>query len=299
MEKNQFIYNEQYEGMEGIVLESRGGSKNSDNYRNPDYKLLRQYILNILQQTNETEVEIYIASRNSTYKNLSERLICINNTTKFDFNKIDIEEFKKKLNEAVSLKGQKPGAKGGNDTKKLFFKTKYSFQKVNQNKIRIHTEAKLDDTKEDIQLEKILNEFIFDFNRPQNNSSELKLIVNNLQEELFQFISSKLPSYNWKKEYMPSSLRKDSIDIYGFNHNENKSIVIELDPHRADSIAKKFVSRIALLKDENVSYIAFLYPGTEKMPKNEAIKYCNDCTEIANIMSNSNSTKEFLGYFFN
>jgi hypothetical protein len=80
MEKNQFIYNEQYEGMEGIVLESRGGSKNSDNYRNPDYKLLRRYILNILQQTNETEVEIYIASRNSTYKNLSERLICINNT---------------------------------------------------------------------------------------------------------------------------------------------------------------------------------------------------------------------------
>ena len=113
MEKNQFIYNEQYEGMEGIVLESRGGSKNSDNYRNPDYKLLRRYILNILQQTNETEVEIYIASRNSTYKNLSERLICINNTTKFDFNKIDIEEFEKKLNEAVSLKGQKPGAKGG------------------------------------------------------------------------------------------------------------------------------------------------------------------------------------------
>lgn len=295
MKENKWIYNIEFEGMNGIILESRGGAKNAKNFRNPDYKLLRRYILSLIQESENSSVELYVAARNSVYQKLIDRQIRIDSITKFDLSTIDIDEFERKLNEAVKLKGQVAGSKGGNDTKKLFFKTDYIIQTVEQKTI-LPKEGK-PIYSEVIKFESILEEFTFDFNRPRNNQSELKKTVNSLHEELLQHLASKLPNYTWEKEYIPSQIRKDSIDIFGYSKSENKNIVIELDPHRADSIAKKFVSRIALFKDKNVFYVAFLYPGTDKMPKNEAIKYCEDCTEIANVMSNENATKEFLCHF--
>ncbi|WOC51511.1 hypothetical protein BPO_0864 [Bergeyella porcorum] len=288
MENNQFIYKQEYEGMEGIVLESRGGAKDSNNFRNPDYKFLRRFILELLKQAGETDVQIYIAARNSVYKNLEDRLISIDGVTEFDFNSIGIDDFETKLNEAVRTKGQVPNAKGGNDTKKLFFRTKCNLNMLNDNPVEV---------KDGFDLEAVLKEFSFDFNRPLDDRNLLKTLVNELQDALYQFLKINLPSYNWQKEYTPSTTRKDSFDIYGYNATENRTIVVELDPHRADSIAKKFVSRIVLLKNENLYYVAFLYPGTDKMPKNEAIKYCDDCAIIAEAMNTENATKKFLSHF--
>ncbi|MCK0203571.1 hypothetical protein ACT4R9_03470 [Ornithobacterium rhinotracheale] len=281
MNKNQFFYNAQYNDMNGIILESRGGAKDSDNFRNPDYKLLRRYILETLKNENEDDVEIYVAANNSIYKNLLDRLICIDGITKFNFRNIDIDDFETKLNTAVRKKGQSPDATGGNDTKKLFFKTELIIDPLNDKKKTSNTH---------LDLSSIFEEFSFDYKSNQS--------VKELQEKLYTFLENKLPNYTWEMEYQPLSNRKDRIDIFGNNASENKSIVIELDPHRADSIAKKFVSRIAIFKDVDLLYVAFLYPGTKKMSKNEATKYCNDCSDIADLISKtSNISKKFISHF--
>lgn len=50
-------------------------------------------------------------------------------------------------------------------------------------------------------------------------------------------------------------------------------IIVEFDSARADQVAKKFVSRIAQVPNESMIYIAFCYPGTNKMNLSEVNKY--------------------------
>ena len=63
------------------------------------------------------------------------------------------------------------------------------------------------------------------------------------------------------------------------------TIILEIDTHRADQIAKKFTSRLNyFLKQESgekgMLYVIFIYPGTKKMSINEAKKYIRYCKSI-------------------
>ena len=51
MTENKWLYNGEFSGMKGILLESRGGAKTSTTQRNPDYKLLLQYALETLKNS--------------------------------------------------------------------------------------------------------------------------------------------------------------------------------------------------------------------------------------------------------
>ena len=63
----------------------------------------------------------------------------------------------------------------------------------------------------------------------------------------------------------------DSIDIYGQCNDTNW--IIEIDTTRADQVAKKILSRVALWGLENpINYVAILYPNTQR-GKNECEKY--------------------------
>ena len=61
-------------------------------------------------------------------------------------------------------------------------------------------------------------------------------------------------------------------------------MVIELDKNRADQVAKKFVSRMALIPSTTVYFVSLCYPGTENMNKAECEKYFGYCAALSNRM---------------
>ena len=298
MIENKWLYSGEFREMKGIILESRGGAKISTSQRNPDYKLLLQYALETLKNAEAKNVEIYIASNGKTkYPNVSDRLLSFDGVSKIDFTQVEIDNFITKLSKEIRLSGQNGTEKGGNSTKRLFFHK-------SQNEARILSTASLatqeqkttDSIKE--QVLKALESFSFDFKRPKKNNADLRILVTELQNNLKNHLQTCLTNFAWQLEYKANPDRKDSFDIYGFDIATDRNIVIELDPHRADSIAKKFVSRLALMVNHNLLYVAYLYPGTDNMPKNEANKYLLDCEAIMDVLdTNAKVRKEFLGIY--
>lgn len=115
------------------------------------------------------------------------------------------------------------------------------------------------------------------------NQSEQKDLVSNFQSKLLTNLREVVKFVEWQKEYSPSEAR-DAIDIYG--QTTDLVVVIELDKHRADQIAKKFVSRMAMFNNTKVYYISLCYPGTKSMSKTEAVKYFGYCANLAERMGN-------------
>lgn len=300
MTENKWLYNGDFKGMKGIILESRGGAKNSYEQRNPNYKLLLQYALETLKNNVSKGVEIYIAAAgDAKYPNLSDRLLSIDGESKFDFTIVEIDPFITKLNKAMRLSGQSGTEKGGNSTKRLFFHSNSIANDVLPKQIEDKKEVATDVlvTKEELKI--ALENFKFDFKRNKKTiSGEIKLQVTDLQNSLKDYLETTFSDYQWQTEYKADSNRKDSFDVFGHNKKLDMNIVIELDPHRADSIAKKFVSRLAMMVNSNLLYVAYLYPGTDKMPINEAYKYLGDCETILEVLNtNSGVKKQFLGFF--
>jgi len=119
-----------------------------------------------------------------------------------------------------------------------------------------------------------------------------------LQNDLVYYLNENYSKFVWETEFKASNLHKDSVDIFGKADNTEYIHVIELDTHRADQIAKKFVSRMALFEKSNVCYTAICYPGTKNMPVNEVKKYFDYCSIIAQNLS-TKSIKSFKGLFIN
>jgi hypothetical protein len=300
MTENKWLYKGDFKGLKGIILESRGGAKKSDTQRNPNYKLLLQYALETLKNNNSKGVEIYIAAAGDTkYPKLSDRLLVIEGESKYDFSNIDIDTFIKKLSKAIRLSGQTGTEKGGNSTKKLFFHISSIEASVLPivNEGTAETITKVLVTKE--KFKSSLESFKFDFKRnKKTNPNVIKLQVTDLQNCLKDYLEVNFSSYKWETEHKADDNRKDSFDILGYDKELDMYIIVELDPHRADSIAKKFVSRLAMMVKNNLLYVAYLYPGTDKMPIKEARKYLGDCETIVEVLNtNSGETKQFLGFF--
>ncbi|WP_152976400.1 hypothetical protein, partial [Methyloglobulus morosus] len=99
--------------------------------------------------------------------------------------------------------------------------------------------------------------------------SDQKIIVKAFQNEVAENLSNAFPEIDWKIEFSPSEVNKDSIDVFG--NGNDFVIAIELDKNRADQVAKKFVSRVALLPNIKIYFISLCYPGTDNMSKPECI----------------------------
>jgi len=93
-----------------------------------------------------------------------------------------------------------------------------------------------------------------------------------------------MPEVLWSVEHRPSATNRDSIDIFG--QSSDFVVAIELDKNRADQVAKKFVSRMALLPATTVYFISLCYPGTERMNRSECEKYFGYCATLARRMGN-------------
>lgn len=113
---------------------------------------------------------------------------------------------------------------------------------------------------------------------------EQKTIVSEFQGFARSALQLAMPEISWSVEYCPSRINRDSIDIFGQGHDY--VVAIELDKHRADQVAKKFVSRMAILPAKTVYFISLCYPGTERMNKSECAKYFGYCATLAQRMSN-------------
>lgn len=54
---------------------------------------------------------------------------------------------------------------------------------------------------------------------------------------------------------------------------------------------------MAIMIDKNITYIAFIYPGTDKMSIPETDKYIVYCQELTKALNNNNCKKEFMGLY--
>ncbi len=121
------------------------------------------------------------------------------------------------------------------------------------------------------------------------SQSEQKRIVADFQTAICNELSNNITRISWQLEHSPNTGQRDSIDIFG--SNSDMCIVIELDKHRADQVAKKYVSRSALLIDKTVFYISLCYPGTSNMNSSECIKYFGYCKQLSKRIGN-----EYAGF---
>lgn len=119
--------------------------------------------------------------------------------------------------------------------------------------------------------------------------------VSTLQNDIYGELELKCKNIDWELEHCPHSSRKDSVDIYGFSKSDNTHFVIELDAHRADQVAKKFLSRFSLFINQKVIYIALCYPGTKNMSIPECKKYFEYCNNICEGLNSKEITKQFNG----
>lgn len=108
--------------------------------------------------------------------------------------------------------------------------------------------------------------------------------IENFQKGVCKKISeSKLfSSSKWEIELSSKHRKeKDSIDIFG--DDKEAIYIIEIDAARGDQVAKKFLSRIALWglnPDKPITYIALLYPWTQKQGKPECEKFVRFSNDI-------------------
>jgi len=106
-----------------------------------------------------------------------------------------------------------------------------------------------------------------------------KSIVAGFQSFAASILGRTMSDIEWSNEYCPSRQTRDCIDIFG---NGNGFVVaIELDKNRADQVAKKFVSRMAILPPTSIHFVSLCYPGTENMNKSECTKYFSYCSTLA------------------
>lgn len=111
------------------------------------------------------------------------------------------------------------------------------------------------------------------------SQSDQKLLVAQFQKAAASRLIGSIQEVKWSTEYTPSANNRDSIDIFG--NGSGFVVVIELDKSRADQVAKKFVSRIALLPADKVYFVSLCYPGTESMNTSECEKYFGYCSKLA------------------
>lgn len=154
----------------------------------------------------------------------------------------------------------------------------------------MHSHLQVKSTSSDVFLESIISAIEsvdckeYFSNHLGQSQSDQKVIVSRFQSAICDALVANIPSAKWELEYCPSKSNRDSIDIFG--STASSVVAIELDKHRADQVAKKFVSRVAILPETKVYYISLCYPGTANMSKPEAIKYFGFCSNLANRMNN-------------
>ena len=98
-------------------------------------------------------------------------------------------------------------------------------------------------------------------------------VKNLIQIPLTKTLEKAFPQIQWSTEYLlgASQLVGDKVDIFG-RISPDSVVIIEIDNSRADQVAKKFVSRMALSDADNVAYITLCYSNTNSKSVSGAVE---------------------------
>lgn len=111
--------------LEGLIIESRGGTQHSNNYRNPEHSLLLASVLKKIQNKGISDLQIYVASNSKSYSNLEDRLIDFDGQSIIDLSKLNnFDFFLKSVKKSIKQSGQSHNSSGGNSTKRLLLISK-------------------------------------------------------------------------------------------------------------------------------------------------------------------------------
>lgn len=144
-------------GLEGLIIESRGGTKDSNNYRNPEHNLLLTDVLKKMYNAKVADLEIYVASNSSNYRSTDERKISVDGDYIIDLTKVqDFDALLKDIKKEIKQSGQSENAKGGNSTKKLLlYSDDFNLEKLFKNSLEVVNNIKLTKDELEYTLQKI------------------------------------------------------------------------------------------------------------------------------------------------
>lgn len=131
-----------------------------------------------------------------------------------------------------------------------------------------------------------------DLFRGEKTTDEKKDMVDNFRNGILGYLNN-LQSDVWEREHQGNTSKTgDSVDIFWSDKGEGgKDWIIELDATRADQVAKKFVSRLALWGlEKSIQYVAILYPNTQK-GSSECAKYLRYFEKIIEKINNKSCMK--------
>lgn len=115
--------------------------------------------------------------------------------------------------------------------------------------------------------------------------------VDTFQKKLAGNLKDTVEKYSWTPEMLKAGrVEGDRVDIFGRAKGQ-PDWIIEIDATRADQVAKKFLSRLALWgleKKRSIEYVAILYPDTQKGENTckKFIRYGYDIIQKINKESN-------------
>ncbi len=111
----------------GLVMESRGGTRNGVNERNTDYILALEVILSRLVELNVETIRIFLISKNAfkIWPSMEERALKIENSINIKLYS-NTKELKGLICKAQRDKKENSNSKGGNSTKKILISTNLS-----------------------------------------------------------------------------------------------------------------------------------------------------------------------------
>ncbi|CAB5505481.1 hypothetical protein THERMOT_2160 [Bathymodiolus thermophilus thioautotrophic gill symbiont] len=127
----------------GLVMESRGGTRNSVNERNTDYLLALETILSRLFLLKIKTIKVFLLSSRALkiWPAMEERALKIENSTDIVLSS-DAKKIKSLICKAQKDKKQDPSSTGGNSTKKILIKanlTSHQWESVVLGDTKIHT----------------------------------------------------------------------------------------------------------------------------------------------------------------
>ena len=118
-------------------------------------------------------------------------------------------------------------------------------------------------------------------NHLEKSQPDQRKLVGEFQSLTESTLKNSIEGIDWYKEHCPNPSTRDSMDIFGKSADSGFVVVIEIDKTRADQIAKKFVSRMALFPSTKVYFVSLCYPGTPNMNKPECVKSFGYCKALA------------------
>jgi len=118
------VYWQNFSGKDGLIIESRGGSKNSVFARNVDYSKALEIILERLKKISTVSIiEIYLISRTSLSIPIQERILKVDGESKIMINTHETGALRNKISKAIRDNKANKVSKGGNSNKRILIST--------------------------------------------------------------------------------------------------------------------------------------------------------------------------------